>query len=256
MGNLIGQSVKRVEDKRFITGKGNYVDDIKIPGMTYAQIVRSPYAHAKIVKVDTSKAEAHAGVVAVFTGKDFADAGIGGVPCGWQVDFKNGDTMREPPHPILVADKARHVGDGIAIVIAEDRYIAKDASELVEVEYEVLDAVTNPAEAIKEGAPLVHDDIPNNTSFDWELGDKVATGEAFENAHHITTLEFVNQRLIPNAIEPRSAIGLYNEATEEYTLYTSSQNPHLIRLLMCAFVLGIPEHKVRVVSPDVGGGFG
>ena len=256
MGNLIGQSVKRVEDKRFITGKGNYVDDIKIPGMTYAQIVRSPYAHAKIVKVDTSKAEAHPGVVAVFTGKDFADAGIGGVPCGWQVDFKNGDTMREPPHPILVADKARHVGDGIAIVIAEDRYIAKDASELVEVEYEVLDAVTNPAEAIKEGAPLVHDDIPNNTSFDWELGDKVATDEAFENAHHITTLEFVNQRLIPNAIEPRSAIGLYNEATEEYTLYTSSQNPHLIRLLMCAFVLGIPEHKVRVVSPDVGGGFG
>ncbi|MCH7733175.1 MAG: xanthine dehydrogenase family protein molybdopterin-binding subunit [Candidatus Marinimicrobia bacterium] len=256
MGNLIGQSVKRVEDKRFITGKGNYVDDIKIPGMTYAQIVRSPYAHAKIVKVDTSKAEAHAGVVAVFTGKDFADAGIGGVPCGWQVDFKNGDTMREPPHPILVADKARHVGDGVAIVIAEDRYIAKDASELVEVEYEVLDAVTNPAEAIKEGAPLVHDDIPNNTSFDWELGDKVATDEAFENAHHITTLEFVNQRLIPNAIEPRSAIGLYNEATEEYTLYTSSQNPHLIRLLMCAFVLGIPEHKVRVVSPDVGGGFG
>jgi carbon-monoxide dehydrogenase large subunit len=257
MGNYIGKSVKRVEDKRFITGKGKYTDDLILPEMTYAQIVRSPYAHASIKKVDTGKAQAHPGVVAVFTGEDIAKAGIGGVPCGWQVDFKNGDTMKEPPHPLLLADKVRFVGDAVAVVIAEDRATAKDAAELVEVEYEELDAVIDAAKAIENGAPLVHGDVPHNVCFDWELGtDKATVDAALKNAHHVATLDITNQRLIPNAIEPRSAIGDYDDANDRYTLYTTSQNPHLTRLLMSAFVLGIPEHKVRVISPDVGGGFG
>lgn len=256
MGNLIGQSVKRVEDKRFITGKGNYTDDILLPGMTYAYIVRSPYAHARILNVETEDAIGVEGVVAVYTGKDIAAAGINGVPAGWQVNFKNGDTMKEPPHPLLVSDKVRHIGDAVAVVIATSRELARDAADLVYVDYEELDAVTDPAKAVESGAPLVHEDCPNNLAFDWEIGDKEKTDAALAGAHHITKLDFINQRVAPNAIEPRSAIGHYEPANDKYTLYTSSQNPHLIRLLMCAFVLGIPEHKVRVVSPDVGGGFG
>ncbi|RMH83123.1 MAG: xanthine dehydrogenase family protein molybdopterin-binding subunit [Calditrichaeota bacterium] len=256
MGNYIGKSVKRVEDKRFVTGRGRYTDDIVLPNITYAYIIRSPYAHARIKKIDASQALATPGVVAVFTGEDIAKAGINGVPCGWAVNFKNGDPMKEPPHPLLAIDKVRYVGDAVAVVIAEDRATAKDAAELVNVEYEELPAVADAAKALEEGVPLVHDDVPNNICYDWEIGDKAATDEAFAKADHVTTLEIINQRLIPNAIEPRCAIGDYNPATDKYTLYTSSQNPHVIRLLMCAFVLGIPEHKVRVVSPDVGGGFG
>ncbi|MCB0564235.1 MAG: xanthine dehydrogenase family protein molybdopterin-binding subunit [Phaeodactylibacter sp.] len=257
MTNYIGKAVKRVEDKRFITGKGRYTDDIILPGMTHAYIVRSPYAHARISSVDTSAAEAIEGVVKVFTGKDIAESGINGIPTGWQVNFKNGDTMKEPPHPLLVSDKARYMGDAVAIVIAESREIARDAGDMVEVEYEELPAVADAKKATEAGAPLVHDDAPNNMCFDWELGNpKAEVDEAMSKAHHITTLEFVNQRVIPNAIEPRSAIGHFEESSDKYTLYTTSQNPHLTRLLMCAFVLGIPEHKVRVVAPDVGGGFG
>ena len=256
MASFIGKAIKRVEDKRFLTGKGNYVDDIQLPGMTYACILRSHMAHAKIISVDTREAEKAAGVVAIFTGADIAASGIGGVPCGWQVNFKNGDIMKEPPHPLLVADKVRYMGDAVAVVIAETAALAKDAAELIMVDYQELEVVVNGPDALKSGAPLVHDDVPDNTCYDWELGDKEAADKAIENAHHVTTLEFVNQRLIPNAIEPRSAIGHYEQATDKYTLYTTSQNPHVIRLLMSAFVLGLPEHKVRIVSPDVGGGFG
>ncbi|MCB0586253.1 MAG: xanthine dehydrogenase family protein molybdopterin-binding subunit [Phaeodactylibacter sp.] len=257
MTNYIGKAVRRVEDKRFITGKGRYTDDITLPGMAHAYIVRSPYAHARIISIDTSAAEAMEGVVKVYTGKDIAESGINGIPTGWQVNFKNGDTMKEPPHPLLVADKARYMGDAVAVVIAENREIARDAADMVEVEYEELPAVAGPKKATKDGAPLVHDDAPNNLCFDWELGNpKAEVDEALDRSHHITTLEFTNQRVVPNAIEPRSAIGHYESASDKYTLYTTSQNPHLTRLLMCAFVLGIPEHKVRVVAPDVGGGFG
>ncbi|MGH1363656.1 MAG: xanthine dehydrogenase family protein molybdopterin-binding subunit [Calditrichia bacterium] len=256
MGKMIGKSVKRVEDKRFITGKGRYTDDIVLPNMLHAHIVRSPYAHAKINSIDVSAAKAHPGVVAVYIGKDIVDSGVNGVPCGWQVDFKNGDTMKEPSHPLLVADKVRHVGDAVAMIIAEEKGIAVDAADLIDIDYEELDAVVDAKKAADSSAPQVHDDVPNNTCFDWELGDKAKTDTAMSGAAHITTLEFVNQRLVPNAIEPRAAIGHYDTANDKYTLYTSSQNPHLIRLLMCAFVLNLPEHKVRVVSPDVGGGFG
>jgi carbon-monoxide dehydrogenase large subunit len=181
---------------------------------------------------------------------------VGGLPCGWQVDFKNGDQMKEPPHPVLAADKVRHVGDPVAIVIAETREQARDAAELVSVDYDVLDAAVHPVKATEEGAPQLFGDVPNNIPFDWELGDQAATDEALAGADHVTTLDFVNQRLIPNAIEPRCAIGDYDASRDHYTLYTTSQNPHVIRLLLCAFVLGLPEHRVRVVSPDVGGGFG
>ena len=179
------------------------------------------------------------------------------MPCGWQVDFKKGDTMKEPPHPLLARGKALHVGENVAVVFAETLHQARDAAELIDVDYEELDAATNPREAVKDGAPQVHADAPNNIVFDWEIGNpKAEVDAAMEGAHHITKLDFKNQRLAPNAIEPRSYIADYDSNADNWTLYTSTQNPHLIRLLMCAFVLGIPEHKVRVVSYDVGGGFG
>jgi carbon-monoxide dehydrogenase large subunit len=251
----IGKSVKRVEDKRFTTGRGNYTDDIVLPRQTYASFVRSPYAHAKILSVDIEAAKAMPGVVAIYTGADVAD--VNGVPCGWQVNFKNGDIMKEPKHPLLVADKARHVGDAIAVVIAESIEQAVDAAEAVIVEYEELPCVVDASKAVKAGSPLVHNDVPNNTCYDWALGNPIGeVNDAMAAATHVTSLEFVNQRLVPNAIEPRCYNSSYDASNDNYTLYTSSQAPHVIRLLMCAFVLGIPEHKVRVISPDVGGGFG
>ena len=257
MGNYIGKSVKRIEDKRFITGKGTYTDDIILPGMTYAYILRSPYAHARIKNIDYSDALKSEGVVAIFTGKDIAATGIVGVPTGWVVNFKNGDPMVEPPHPLLVHDKVKHVGDGIAVVIADTREQAKDAADLIEVDYEVLPAVADAKRAAQADAPLVHDGQKSNLCFDWELGNpKAEVDEALANSAHVTKMEFKNQRVVPNAMEPRSYIGHYDNVSDKYTLYTSTQNPHLIRLLMCAFVLGIPEHKVRVLSKDVGGGFG
>ncbi|MEE2833589.1 MAG: xanthine dehydrogenase family protein molybdopterin-binding subunit [Candidatus Latescibacterota bacterium] len=256
MTNLIGQSVKRVEDKRFLTGKGRYVDDMVLPNMTWAHIVRSDVAHAVIKGVDIDAASQALGVVAVFTGADMQADGMNGLPAGWQVDFKNGDTMKEPPHPSLAVGKVRYVGEAVAVIVAETHEQAVDASELVEIDYEELPAVADVVKATQEGAAQLFDDVPNNIAFDWELGDKAAADAGIDAADHVTTIEFRNQRLICNAIEPRAAIGDYDESREHYTLYTTSQNPHVVRLLMCAFVMGIPEHKVRIVSPDVGGGFG
>ena len=256
MGDLIGKSVKRVEDNRFLKGEGKYTDDFNMPNQTFAVYVRSPHAHANLVSVDISAAKAMDGVINVFTGKDIKDAGIVGSICGWQVDFKNGDTMKEPGHPILAVDKVRHVGDAVALVIAEDIGKAKDAAGAVEVNFEVLDAIVDPKAAVQDGAPQVHDDVPNNTIFDWELGNKDETDAAFENAHHITELSYHNQKLVPNAIEPRAALAYFDSNDDKYTLYTTSQNPHLTRLIIAAFVLSIPEHKLRVIAPDVGGGFG
>lgn len=251
----IGKSIKRVEDKRFTTGQGQYTDDIVLPGQTFASFVRSPYGHAKILSIDASEAQKMPGVVAIFTGADVKD--LNGVPCGWQVNFKNGETMREPKHPLLVHDKARHVGDAVAVVIAESLTQAVDAAGAVAVEYEELPSVVNAFEAAQPGAPKVHDELPDNLVYDWALGNPIAEVDAAIAASaHVTTLEFVNQRVVPNAMEPRAYNASYDAAHDKYVLYTSTQNPHLIRLLMCAFVLGLPEHKVRVVGPDVGGGFG
>ncbi len=250
----IGASVRRKEDLRFLSGRGQYTDDINRPGQTYAAILRSPHAHARIVSIDTAAAAAMPGVVAVFTGADMPD--LGGIPCGWQIHNKDGTPMAEPMHPVLAVGKARFVGDAIAAVIAETRSQAKDAAEAIEVEYEVLPAVATMEAALAPGASRVHDDVAGNVCYDWHIGDKAVNEAAFAKAPKVVEFELVNNRLVPNAMEPRAAIGDYDPTTEDYTLYTTSQNPHVIRLLMGAFVLHLPEHKLRVVAPDVGGGFG
>ncbi|WP_439579422.1 xanthine dehydrogenase family protein molybdopterin-binding subunit [Elioraea sp.] len=252
----IGAAVRRREDLRFISGRGNYTDDINRPGQLHAVILRSPHAHARIKGLDTAAAKAAPGVVAVFTGEDMAADSLGGLPCGWGVKNKDGSPMAEPPHPVLAVGKVRHVGDPVAVVIAETKGAARDAAELVSLDYEVLPAVPTLEVAQKPGAALVHDGVAGNVCYDWHLGDKDATDAAFAKAHKVAKLELVNNRLIPNAMEPRAAVGEFDPMSGDYTLYTTSQNPHVIRLLMGAFVLHIPEHRLRVVAPDVGGGFG
>ena len=248
----IGASVKRVEDQRFLTGKGNYTDDINRPDQTYAYMLRSPHAHAKIVTIDSSAAQTSEGVVAIFTGEDMQ---VGGLPCGWQIHSEDGSPMHEPPHPALAQGKVRHVGDQVAVVIADTLANAKNAAGKINVEYEVLSPVMDMKVA-EAGAPFVHEDIETNKCYDWGLGDKDAVDKALADSAHVTEIDIVNNRLIPNAMEPRAAIAEFNGATSEYTVYTTSQNPHVIRLLMGAFVLSLPEHKLRVIAPDVGGGFG
>jgi carbon-monoxide dehydrogenase large subunit len=250
----IGASVKRKEDFRFLTGRGNYTDDINRPGQTFGYILRSPHAHATLNSVDTSAAKAAPGVVAVFTGEDMQ---VGSIPCGWGVNNKDGSPMKEPEHPALARGKVRCVGDQVAIVIAETLEQAKDAAELIDIDYGILPTVVHMDDALADGAPQVHDDAaPGNLCYDWELGDEAEVDAAFKDAAHVVSIDVTNNRLIPNAMEPRAAIGEYEPGTGDYTLYTTSQNPHVIRLLMGAFVLQIPEHKLRVVAPDVGGGFG
>jgi len=250
----IGASVRRKEDLRFISGNGNYTDDINRPGQLYAVIKRSDRPHAKIVSIDTKAALAAPGVVAIYTGADFVS--IGGLPCGWQIHNKDGSPMAEPKHPVLADGKVRHVGDPIAVVIAETKQQARDAAELLAVDLQDLPSVATVTAGIAPGAPEVHDGIAGNICYDWHLGDKAALDAAFAGAAKIVTLDLENSRLIPNAMEPRAAIGDFDPSSGDYTLYTTSQNPHVIRLLMGAFVLGLPEHRLRVVAPDVGGGFG
>ena len=250
----IGASVRRKEDLRFVRGSGKYTDDMNLEGQAYAYILRSPHAHASIRSIDTSAARASDGVIAVFTAEDMT--AVGGIPCGWQVHGKDGSPMAEPKHPVLAEGKVRHTGDPVAVVIAASRTQARDASEGIIIDYDALDAVIDMQQAVMEGTTSVHDDVGTNVCFDWALGDKDAVDEAFANADHVASLDLVNNRLIANAIEPRCAIGDYDQSTGQYTLHTTSQNPHVIRLLMGAFVLGLPEHKLRVNAPDVGGGFG
>jgi carbon-monoxide dehydrogenase large subunit len=251
---FIGQSVKRKEDARFLTGTGQYTDDVAMPNQTHAYFLRSPHAHAKIRAIDTAKAKKAPGVVAIYAGADLD--GVNGLPCGWLITSVDGTPMKEPPHYVLAKGKVRYVGDQVAIVIAETLDQAKDAAELIDVEYEVLPAVVNCVDALKSGAPQIHDEAPGNKCYTWAIGDKAAVDAAFAKAAHVTTLDIVNNRLIPNAIEPRAAVASWTRADDSYLLYVTSQNPHVERLLMTAFVLGLPEHKVRVIAPDVGGGFG
>ena len=251
----IGQSVLRREDYRFLTGAGQYTDDVVLPGQTYGVFLRSPYAHARIRSVDTSKAAKAPGVVQIFTGSDLADAKVGGLPCGWLIHSKDGSPMKEPPHPVLAQGKVRHVGDQVALVVAETLWQAKDAAELIEVDYQELPAVIDIT-SVESAGSAVHDDVSNNVCYDWGHGNKDAVDAAFAKAAKVTKLEFSNNRLIPNAIEPRAANAQYTRHDDSYTLYVANQNPHVERLLMSAFVLGLPESKVRVIAPDVGGGFG
>src|SRR6266571_1481125 len=256
---LFGKSIKRREDPRFITGRGSYTDDLKLPGLTYAAFVRSPHAHARIRKIDTSAALKRPGVVAVFTGKDMT--GVNSLPCGWDLrKAKNVPGVVQDlaivPHMPLTPDAARHVGDPVAVVIADSQSAAVDAAEMVKVDWEAIPAVTATGMAAQSGAPQIHKDAPGNVAFKWEIGDRAATDAAFKSAAVTVKKRIVNQRLVANAMEPRACVARYEDATGELTLWVTSQNPHVHRLLMCAFVLGIPEHKVRVIAPDVGGGFG
>jgi len=249
MSKYVGTSMKRREDPRFIQGRGSYVANLKFPNMAYLAIKRSPYAHAKIKSIKTDKAKKLSGVIGVFTGEDTSDVGM--LPCGWNVP-----DIKVPPNRVLQTDKVRHVGDRVAMVVAENPYIAQDALDLIEVDYEPLPAVVDAKKAAEAGAPQLHDSLPNNTSYVWALGNKEACDKAFAEADKIVELDLVNQRLIATAMEPRAAVAQWDPAREEMTLWTTSQNPNLTRVVLSAFVLGIPEHKLRLISPDVGGGFG
>ena len=250
----IGASVRRKEDKKFITGKGRYTDDINRQGQLYAYFLRSDVAHATIKKIDVTAAAALNGVAAVFTGDDIAADGIGGPICGWAPTNRDGSAPKEPPHPLLAQGKVRYVGDHIAVIIAQSEETARLASEKIVVDLDVLPAVVDPTTAI--GNTQIHDEMSDNVYFDWELGDESATADALKAADKIIELTVSNNRVIPNAIEPRAAVAEYDEINDRYTLFTSSQNPHLTRLVMAAFMLQIPESKLHVVAPDVGGGFG
>ncbi|HSX91911.1 MAG TPA: xanthine dehydrogenase family protein molybdopterin-binding subunit, partial [Hydrogenophaga sp.] len=250
----IGEPLRRKEDYRFLTGAGQYTDDIQLAGMKHAVFVRSPHPHANIRSVNKTAALAAPGVVGIFDGQDVAADKVAGLPCGWLITSTDGQPMKEPPHPFLAQGKVRYVGDHVAIVVADTLENAKNAAELVEVDYEPLPAVVDVRDAPKGTA--LHDIAPDNHCYKWAIGDKAAVDATFAKAAHVTKIDLVNNRLAPNPIEPRAAIGAYNRANDEYTLYVANQNPHVERLLMTAFVLGLPEHKVRVIAPDVGGGFG
>lgn len=249
----IGKSVTRKEDLRFLSGQGRYTDDVVLPRQSYAVFVRSPHAHARIRGVDMKAALAAPGVLGVYTGKDMA--AVGGLPCGWLITSTDGAPMKEPKHPVLAETKVCHVGEQVALVVAETLAQARAAAQLVDVDYDVLPAVVDLRSAAEAGT-AVHDVAPDNICYTWAIGDNAAVDAAFAKAAHVSKLEFANNRLIPNAIEPRAANAVYERGDDAYTLYVTSQNPHVERLLMTAFVLGLPEHKVRVIAPDVGGGFG
>lgn len=249
---MVGQPLKRREDPRLISGLGRFLDDVKLPGMAHAAILRSPVGHARIVSIDTSRAKAMPGVIGVFTGEDLKD--INPLPCAWQaggVD-NNVNTPR-----ILALEEVRHVGDPVAVVVAESPYLANDALEAIDVEYDELPVVVDAREATQPGAVQIHDNAPNNIVMTWHCGKEASEVDAALAASEVRFSQTLkNQRLIPTAIEPRGSIGRYDAGTDEYTLWATSQAPHVHRLLIAAFVLGIPEQKIRVISPDVGGGFG
>jgi carbon-monoxide dehydrogenase large subunit len=252
----IGARVARKEDKRFITGKGRYTDDIRLHGMTYAHFIRSPHAHAKVKSIDSSEAMKMPGVVAVLTGKELVDDKIGNLICGWMIHSKDGSPMKMGAFPAMAPETVRFVGQAVAVVIADSKNLARDAAEKVNVTYEELPAVHDIRSAIAPGAPQLHPEAPGNVVYDWSLGDEAATNAAFSKAANVVSIELTNNRLVPNAMEPRSAIADYDSAEEHFTLYTTSQNPHVARLVLSAFYNIAPEHKLRVIAPDVGGGFG
>src|SRR3954462_13019544 len=252
----IGASVVRKEDRRFITGKGRYVDDVKMVGLTHAHFIRSPHAHARVKGIDSSAAMKMPGVVGVLTGQQIVDHKVGNLICGWAITSKDGSPMKMGAWPAMAPDTVRFVGQAVAVVIAETRNQARDAAEAVVVEYEELAAAADIKAAIAQGAPQMHPEARGNVIYDWTIGDEAATDAAFKSAAHVTALDITNNRLVPNAMEPRAAIADYNAAEEHFTLYTTSQNPHVARLVLSAFYNIAQEHKLRVIAPDVGGGFG
>jgi aerobic carbon-monoxide dehydrogenase large subunit len=250
----IGAAVRRKEDHRFITGKGHYTDDINRPGQSYAFFIRSPHAHATIKSVDTKAAATMPGVLAILTGADLAGDKIGNLICGWMIHSKDGSPMKMAPHPALAHGKVCYVGDPVAVVIADTLAQARDAAEKVKVDYGVLPSVADLATAQK--APQIHEVAPHNIIYQWHIGDHKGAEAAFKSAKHVTRLDIVNNRLVPNPMEPRVAIAEYDAGSSQLTLWNTSQNPHVARLVIAAFVGMAPEHKLRVIAPDVGGGFG
>ncbi|GAB3649305.1 xanthine dehydrogenase family protein molybdopterin-binding subunit [Ramlibacter alkalitolerans] len=249
----IGEAVRRKEDYRFLSGNGQYTDDINLPNQRHAVFVRSPHAHANIRGIDSSRAATMPGVAKIFTGQDIAGK-MNGLPCGWLITSTDGTPMKEPPHPVLAQGRVRYVGDHVAMVVADTPEQARNAAEAIEVDYEVLPAVVDVRDAAQ--ATALHDIAPDNRCYKWAIGDKNAVDAVFAKAAHVTKLDLTNNRLVANPMEPRAVVAAFNRASDEYTLYVANQNPHVERLLMTAFVLGLPEHKVRVIAPDVGGGFG
>ncbi|MBO3762433.1 xanthine dehydrogenase family protein molybdopterin-binding subunit [Ciceribacter sp. L1K22] len=252
----IGARVARKEDKRFLTGKGRYTDDMVVPGMKFAYFVRSPHAHARIKSLDVSAAKAMPGVIDVLDGKQLLADGIGNLICGWMIHSKDGTPMKMGAWRPIAHDTVRYVGDAVAVVIADSVGEARDAAEAVEVDYEELPVVTDATEALQSGAPQLHPEAPGNLIYDWEIGDAGAADKAIAAAAHVTEIVIHNNRLSPNPMEPRAALGIYDSAEDHYTCYTTSQNPHVARLVMSAFYNVAPENKLRVIAPDVGGGFG
>lgn len=252
----IGARVARKEDKRFITGAGRYVDDMVVPGMKHAAFVRSPHAHADIKKIDVKKAEAMPGVIGVLTGRQLKADGIGNLICGWMIHSKDGSPMKMGAWSPLAVDRVRYVGDAVVIVVADTKGQARDAAEAVEITYKERKSVADAVDALAKGAPQLHPEAEGNLIFDWGIGDEAKTDAALKTAAHITRVNIVNNRLVPNAMEPRAALGHYDKAEDHYTCWTTSQNPHVARLVMSAFYNVAPENKLRVIAPDVGGGFG
>jgi carbon-monoxide dehydrogenase large subunit len=252
----IGQSAHRVEDKRFVSGAGRYTDDINLARQGHAVILRSPHAAARITRLDVSAAAKAPGVIGVLTGADLEKDGIGTIPCAAPVPNRDGTPLKLVPRPCLVIDRVRHVGDSVAMVVAETLDQARDALELVEVEYETLPSVVDAAAALAKGAALVWDEVPGNLCLDWEIGDKAATEAALAKAKHKVEITVVNNRLVPNSMEPRGAVGEWDAGAERYTLYSSTQGSHFLRQLLADNIFKVPEHSIRVVTPDVGGGFG
>ena len=252
----IGARILRTEDQRLLTGNGHFVDDLELVRCTHAYFLRSPHAHARIKSIDIAAAAKMPGVVKIFTGKDLVDAKVGGLICGWVVKDKHGQPHKAPAHPIMASEVVRYVGDTVAMVVAETNAQAKDAAEAIKVDYDVLPANVDPGHALDKGGVEVHPEAPGNLCYDWEIGVRADIDAAFAKAAHVTKLDIVNNRLIPNAMEPRAAAAQYDAGSGHYTLWSTSQNPHVLRLILSAFVLGIPEHKLRVIAPDVGGGFG
>ncbi|HVH75724.1 MAG TPA: xanthine dehydrogenase family protein molybdopterin-binding subunit [Stellaceae bacterium] len=252
----IGQPVRRVEDRRFLTGRGRYLDDIERPRQAYLFVLRSPHAHAGLRRIDTAAARAAPGVLAVLTGDDLAADRIGTIPCLSGLQNRDGSAMPMPPYPALTQSRVRHVGNPVAAIVAETAAMARDASELVAVDYEPLPAAADTVAALAPGAPAVWDEAPGNLAFDWELGDRETVERTLIAARHKVSLDLVNNRVVVNSMEPRGAIGEYDAGEDAFTLWSSTQGSHFLRNLLAEHVFKIPENRVRVVTPDVGGGFG
>jgi carbon-monoxide dehydrogenase large subunit len=252
----IGQPIRRVEDRRFLTGHGRYLDDIARPRQTHAVVLRSPHANARIRALDTAASAALPGVLAVLTGEDLAKDGLGTIPCATGLVNRDGSPIAMPPRPALVRDRVRHVGDAVAIVVAETAALAREAADEIAVDYEPLPAVVDTAHALDPGQPAVWPEHPENLCFDWEVGDSAVVQRAAAAARHRVSLTLVNNRVVVNSMEPRGAIGEYDPGEDSYTLWSSTQGSHFVRNLLAEHVLKIPENRIRVVTPDVGGGFG